>query len=70
MKVASSQAPLPLHAMNRLAEQTAGTNPAVIPGMSFALASADRSWPYSFLNLCGAFRLSPDSVRAELLETR
>ncbi len=27
-------------------------------------ASADRSWPYSFLNLCDALR------RAELLETR
>jgi hypothetical protein len=31
------------------------------------IVSADRRWPYSFLNLCDAFRLSPDCVRAELL---
>ena len=31
------------------------------------VASNDRSWPYSFLNLCDALRLSPECVRAELL---
>jgi hypothetical protein len=27
----------------------------------------DFSWPYSFLNVCKALRLSPESLRAELL---
>ena len=31
------------------------------------VASADRTWPYSFLNLCDQLRLCPDSVRLELL---
>ena len=31
------------------------------------VASTDRSWPYSFLNLCETLRLSPECVRAELL---
>ena len=31
------------------------------------VASNDRCWPYSFLNLCDALRLSPECVRAELL---
>jgi hypothetical protein len=31
------------------------------------VASNDRSWPYSFLNLCDALHLAPEIVRAELL---
>src|SRR5262249_54565754 len=31
------------------------------------VASDDRRWPYSFLNLCDALYLSPAVVRAELL---
>jgi len=31
------------------------------------VTSEDRRWPYSFLNLCDALRLSPECVRAELL---
>jgi hypothetical protein len=31
------------------------------------VASNDRCWPYSFLNLCEALRLSPNAVRAALL---
>ena len=31
------------------------------------VASPDRTWPYSFLNLCDHLRLCPDSVRLELL---
>lgn len=31
------------------------------------VASNDRCWPYSFLNLCEALRLSPNAVRAVLL---
>jgi len=31
------------------------------------VASSDRSWPYSFLNLCDALHLSPSCLRAELL---
>jgi len=32
------------------------------------VASNDRSWPYSFLNLCDALHLAPQIVRAELLD--
>lgn len=31
------------------------------------VASTDRSWPYSFANLCELLNLSPESLRAELL---
>lgn len=31
------------------------------------VASSDRSWPYAFLNLCDALRLSTEAVRAQLL---
>jgi hypothetical protein len=31
------------------------------------IASNDRSWPYSFLNLCDALHLQADLIRAELL---
>jgi hypothetical protein len=31
------------------------------------LASNDRSWPYSFLNICDALQLTPGLVRAKLL---
>ena len=31
------------------------------------VASNDRSWPYSFLNLCDALHLSPTCLRTELL---
>ena len=31
------------------------------------VASDDRSWPYSFLNVCDVLGLSPGSLRAELL---
>jgi len=31
------------------------------------VASDDRSWPYSFVNLCEALKLSPEYLRAELL---
>jgi hypothetical protein len=31
------------------------------------VASSERSWPYAFLNLCDALRLSAQSVRAQLL---
>src|SRR5437016_11194342 len=34
------------------------------------IASNDRSWPYSFLNLCDALNLAADIVRAELLGNR
>jgi hypothetical protein len=34
------------------------------------IASNDRSWPYSFLNLCDALHLEADFVRAELLGER
>jgi len=34
------------------------------------IASNDRSWPYSFLNLCDALNLAADVVRAELLGNR
>lgn len=32
------------------------------------IASTDRSWPYSFVNICEALGLSPDFLRAELLD--
>lgn len=31
------------------------------------VSSGDRRWPYSFLNLCNALQLSPESVRVELV---
>jgi len=31
------------------------------------VASNDRRWPFSFLNLCDLFELSPRALRAELL---
>ena len=31
------------------------------------IASNDRSWPYSFLNLCDFLHLAADVIRAELL---
>ena len=31
------------------------------------VGSDDRSWPYSFVNICEMLNLSPESVRAELL---
>jgi hypothetical protein len=31
------------------------------------VASNDRTWPFSFLNLCDVLNLSPDYLRAELL---
>jgi hypothetical protein len=31
------------------------------------IASNDRLWPYSFLNLCDALHLAADVIRAELL---
>jgi hypothetical protein len=31
------------------------------------IASNDRSWPYSFLNLCDVLHLAADDVRVELL---
>ena len=31
------------------------------------IASNDRSWPYSFLNLCDVLYLAADVIRAELL---
>jgi hypothetical protein len=31
------------------------------------IASNDRSWPYSFLNLCDVLHLAADAIRAELL---
>jgi hypothetical protein len=31
------------------------------------IASNDRAWPYSFLNICDALHLTADVVRAELL---
>ena len=32
------------------------------------LTSADRQWPYSFVNLCEVLGLSPDAVREHLLD--
>lgn len=32
------------------------------------VASNDRSWPFSFVNLCELLNLSPESARRELLE--
>lgn len=32
------------------------------------VASNDRSWPYSFLNICDALGLSADALRAEVLD--
>ena len=34
------------------------------------VASDDRSWPYSFVNLCEALKLSPEYLRAGMLEER
>ncbi len=34
------------------------------------VASEDRSWPYSFVNLCEALRLSPEYLRAGMLDGR
>jgi hypothetical protein len=34
------------------------------------VASDDRSWPYSFVNLCDALKLSPDYLRGGMLEGR
>ena len=34
------------------------------------MASNDRIWPYSFLNLCDALNLAADVVRAQLLGNR
>jgi hypothetical protein len=34
------------------------------------IVSNDRSWPYSFLNLCDALHLQADLIRAELLGER
>jgi hypothetical protein len=34
------------------------------------VASSDRSWPYSFVNLCELLNLSPESLREELLSGR
>jgi hypothetical protein len=34
------------------------------------IASNDRLWPYSFLNLCDALHLAADVMRAELLGNR
>ncbi len=31
------------------------------------VASEDRSWPYSFVNLCEAINLEPEPLRAQLL---
>ena len=30
----------------------------------------DRNWPYSFLNICDALHLSPEAIRAGLLDDR
>ena len=32
------------------------------------IASDDRTWPYSFLNICDVLSLSPRALRTELLE--
>ena len=32
------------------------------------IASGDRGWPYSFVNICESLGLSPESLRTELLE--
>lgn len=34
------------------------------------VASEERSWPYSFVNLCEALKLSPEYLREELLNVR
>jgi hypothetical protein len=34
------------------------------------IASNDRLWPYSFLNLCDALHLAADVIRAELIGNR
>ena len=34
------------------------------------VASEDRSWPYSFVNLCEALKLSPEYLRIGMLEGR
>ena len=34
------------------------------------VASGDRSWPYSFVNLCEALKLSPEYLRAGMLDGR
>jgi hypothetical protein len=31
------------------------------------VASDDREWPFSFVNLCEALRISPEALRAQLL---
>jgi hypothetical protein len=31
------------------------------------VASDDREWPYSFVNLCESLNISPESVRQQLL---
>ncbi len=32
------------------------------------VASDDREWPYSFVNLCDALKLSPDGLRERMLD--
>jgi hypothetical protein len=34
------------------------------------VASADREWPFSFVNICESLRLSPEALRARLLGPR
>ena len=34
------------------------------------VASDDRSWPYSFVNLCETLKLSPEYLRGGMLEGR
>ena len=34
------------------------------------VGSSDCEWPYSFLNICDALRLSPAAIRAGLLDDR
>jgi hypothetical protein len=34
------------------------------------VASDDRSWPYSFVNLCETLKLSPEYLRGGMLESR
>jgi hypothetical protein len=34
------------------------------------VASSDREWPFSFINICETLRLSPEALRARLLGPR
>jgi hypothetical protein len=53
--------------MKRFRSQRRETGRSLYVDARTWIASNDRSWPYSFLNLCDALHLQADLIRAELL---